>query len=554
MTPQTERRSSPGYGRRSLLDGFHKEAERRWGGDPPSDQSIGVWAERTPVVLDGRPFSFEGHEYLREPYADDHPHQVEKKCTQVGCTVKAILKVLHRAKSRRYKGILYLFPSKTDVLDFSKSRVTPLIDDNPETIGRWIRDTDSASLKQVGSTFLYLRGMQTKLGLKSVPADLVVYDELDEAAQSMVEYAEARLAHSDYKEQWKLSNPTLPDYGIDKAFQTSDQRHWLLKCPACNHWNFLNETFPDCLRTLPGGRVIRACSRCGGELDPAQGQWVAKRPDVTDVRGRHYSQLFSRFVDPGAILKKYRETDKLGEFYNLWLGEAWADARSRLTVEAVLALCGDQGMASSSQDPSSMGVDQGKGLHVVIGGRRRSDPPGEIKYVGQHRDFEELDALMKDFRVTCCVIDAMPETRAARAFAERHRGRVFLNYYNEHQKGSYKWNEQELIVQCNRTESLDASHEQVCPTPRNGVEVVPTIVLPRRVPELEVFAEQLHNTAKKLERDEESGSQRYVYVRLGPDHYRHAFNYEAMARTRTAAPGGTVYETVTERDDRRRTF
>ena len=36
--------------------------------------------------------------------------------------------------------------------------------------------------------------------------------------------------------------------------------------------------------------------------------------------------------------------------------------------------------------------------------------------------------------------------------------------------------------------------------------------------------------AKKLEEDQETGSKRYVYVRLGPDHFRHAFNYEAMAR------------------------
>ena len=36
--------------------------------------------------------------------------------------------------------------------------------------------------------------------------------------------------------------------------------------------------------------------------------------------------------------------------------------------------------------------------------------------------------------------------------------------------------------------------------------------------------------SKKLEEDEETGSKRYVYVKLGPDHFRHAFNYECMAR------------------------
>jgi len=44
------------------------------------------------------------------------------------------------------------------------------------------------------------------------------------------------------------------------------------------------------------------------------------------------------------------------------------------------------------------------------------------------------------------------------------------------------------------------------------------------------FGRRLNNVAKKLEEDEETGSKRYIYVKLGPDHFRHAFNYEAMAR------------------------
>ena len=48
---------------------------------------------------------------------------------------------------------------------------------------------------------------------------------------------------------------------------------------------------------------------------------------------------------------------------------------------------------------------------------------------------------------------------------------------------------------------------------------------------IEEFALHLHNVAKRLEEDEETGSKRYVYVKLGPDHFRHAFNYECIARS-----------------------
>ena len=128
---------------------------------------------------------------------------------------------------------------------------------------------------------------------------------------------------------------------------------------------------------------------------------------------------------------------------------------------------------------------------------------------------------MRTFSVTRCVVDALPETRNARAFAERFKGKVFLNYYNERQKGHYAWNEKELMVSCNRTESLDASHKEINDQ---------SIILPKECEITREFAKHLHNVAKKLEEDEDTGSKRYIYVKLGPDHFRHAYNYEAMAR------------------------
>jgi hypothetical protein len=94
-------------------------------------QSIGAWAEGNPVILDGRPFTFHKHEYLRTPYHDDHPFMVEIKAAQLGLTTKAMLKAMYHARYRDYRGILYLFPSRSDVLDFSKGRISPLIEDNP---------------------------------------------------------------------------------------------------------------------------------------------------------------------------------------------------------------------------------------------------------------------------------------------------------------------------------------------------------------------------------------------------------------------------------------
>ena len=750
---------------------------------------FGDWPVTEKILLDGRQFSFKKHEYLIEPYHDTHPYQVEIKATQLGLTSKALLRVIYGCRYETYRGILYLFPSRTDVTDLSKTRLTPLIEENPDTIGRWIRDTDSANVKKIWNSFLYLRGMKSRIGIKSIPVDFEVFDELDEAPQNAVDMALERMAHSDTGDLLFLSNPTLPDFGIDKLFCVSpdtkiltsdlvhvnasslkigdeligfdenklpenktrcyrrtkvvalkkvflpsvritlengtsvvcskqhrwlnsiggntrfkiakhfkvgdnmiyigtwdvdntrdggwlsgifdgegsvgcskkderrgtatyvsftqnegfvlrnttklldkfgfsyhiheahkegygscyniklkgglperlrfigtfrpcrllpkssilwegrsvgndagatkriliekiedigtveliaietehktyiangllshnsdtDQQFFLLKCSKCNEYTDLVETFPNCLQRVRG-RVIRACQKCGAELDPSVGKWVAKRPSITERRGRQYSQLYSqtKTTTPELILHKFETTDNMTDFYNLKIGLAYVDAANRLSVQEVLACCGDNGMMTESSQGCFMGVDQGANLHVVIG-RHHKSRAGEIIWAGilkgnnendktDESGWLELDALMNRFKVMRCVVDAMPNTKLARNFSDRFRGRVFLCYYNEHQKGSYRWNEKDMIVQANRTESLDASHREI--TTNN-------IVIPRRSDLIQKFAEQMHNVAKRLEVDDETGSQKYVYHRLGADHFRHAFNYESMAR------------------------
>ena len=500
---------------KDFIEDFDLEFGHLYEGVPVS---LGDWAVSTPIILDGKPFTFDRHEYLKEPYADNHKDIVFIKAAQMGLTTLAMLRAFYAARYGNRRGILYLFPSRTDVTEFAKGRIDPLIKENPDTLGKWIRDTDSANIKQVWNAFLYLRGMKSRVGLKSLPIDFLVLDEMDEAPESSIDLAMERLSHSEYKEVLKLSNPTLPDFGVDRAFQQTDQRYWLLECEKCGEYTCLEDTFPKCLLEV-GGRVIRACQRCEAELNPSLGEWVAKHPDVTEKHGYHFSQLFSHYVEPAAILHQFRTTNNMTEFYNLKLGMAYVEATDRLTIQEVLALCTDEENASSDPGPCSMGVDQGKVLHVVIG-KREWNRAGKIVHIGEYEKWEDLDRLMKVFNVSRCVVDAMPETRNARAFAERHRGKVYLCYYTD-QKTPTKWDDQDLTVRTNRTESMDASHAEV----QNA-----RIVLPRSCEVLREFAEHMHNTAKKLEQDEQTGSKRYVYVRLSDDHYRHSCNYEAMAR------------------------
>ncbi|MHC1744972.1 MAG: hypothetical protein AB9873_18365 [Syntrophobacteraceae bacterium] len=85
----SSRPRSPGERKAALFDSLLGEVERRHGfGGHKVPNDIGEWATSLPVMLDGRPFTFRHHEYLVEPYSDNHPYQVEMKATQLGQSPK----------------------------------------------------------------------------------------------------------------------------------------------------------------------------------------------------------------------------------------------------------------------------------------------------------------------------------------------------------------------------------------------------------------------------------------------------------------------------------
>src|SRR5258706_893958 len=62
-------------------------------------EPLALWAQRR-IRLEGKPYSFEGHEYLRAIYDDTSPHVVLSKASQVGGTTRAIIRSGHAGLTR----------------------------------------------------------------------------------------------------------------------------------------------------------------------------------------------------------------------------------------------------------------------------------------------------------------------------------------------------------------------------------------------------------------------------------------------------------------------
>ncbi len=498
------------------------------------DLAIVDWAKT--VSLGAGPFQMAGHEYEIPMLQEEVPRQVYKKGAQMGITEVNVLKSMHGLISGRYpQGVLYLFPTVNDVTDFSKGRFSPLLDDNPE-ISDLVRNTDSVSVKRVRKSMLYLRGARstariegikkTSSQLKGVPVDRIVFDEVDEMDPAMIDLALERLSHSRVKEEAYLSTPSIPDFGIDKLYNESDQRVWMIRCDHCGTETCLELEFPSCILEVSPGKVIRACKKCQKEIFPRNGHWVAQYPQRSkDLTGWWISQLNSAYVDPGKILKVFRDPPNrnLAEVYNSKLGMAYISAENRLTANDVYYCCGQDAISLGELGPCAMGVDVGTLLHVVVGFRPK-EKALQICYLARVSSFNDLHDIARKFNVQCAVVDMEPEIRKAREFQAAEPYDVFLCDYQDHLTSGYSWDEERRLVKVNRTEICDATHDLIS---EPGA-----LILPRRNEEVEIYAKEMSNIAKVLQEDQETGSREYRYRKLGEDHYRHATNYFYLASQR----------------------
>ena len=502
-----------------------------------------AWAVLGKVKLQsGKFFETRKHEYQRGIMQCDHPNQCAKKGAQVGVTEINVLKTIHGHIYGRYPtGTLYLFPTWNDVSDFSKARFNPLIYDNPQiaahvkTINAGGKTMEAATIKKIGNGILYLRSARQTAkieglkgdssSLKSIPVDRIVFDERDVMSDGMVDLALERISHSDVGEVFQLSTPSIPDYGIDLAYQKSDQRVWEIRCRHCNTYTCLELEFPSCLKERKDNSVYRACKKCHKEIFPKDGRWTPQRPEVKDLVGWWISQLNSMFVNPAKILEQFQDPKtNLQEFYNSKLGMAYIAAENRLTKNDVIACCGNDVMSVRSEGPCSMGADIGKNIHVVIGSRLSGGRQLKVIKVATVSSFNDLHDLGRRFGVKCAVLDLYPETRKVREFAASEKYPVFGCDYQERQKGAFAWDERNKVVTVNRTEVCDATHELVMNKGR--------LELPRRSDELDNYIKHMTGIVKVLQEDETTGSKVYRYRRIADDHYRHATNYFYLASTR----------------------
>lgn len=384
------------------------------------------------TFINGKNFSFLGHEYQLRILQEDAPEIVIRKSAQTGISElsmrMALGLVMIMPGSFR---IGYTFPTASFASNYSKTRFGPIISTSPAlSAAVGTDDIDSADTKTFGvGKEIYFKGAATGNAAISTTLDMLIHDEVDFSDQEILGDYHSRLIHSAYKWKIKLSTPTFPGGPIDESFKAS-KRYWnFCRCSHCSHlfipnyydhvripgWDkHLDEIVKENLHLVRHEEAMLLCPDCGkpANLAPDFRQWVCENPSE---RHRAVGFQVQPFDAPTVVTlsdlviasTSYANKSKFKQFS---LGLPAEDAESGLTEDDLTA-AGFEAL----QTPFTthvMGIDLGLTCHFTVGS---TDHEGRLVVVHMERvplaKFRERYwALKAEYRVSITLSDIQPYT------------------------------------------------------------------------------------------------------------------------------------------------
>lgn len=496
------------------------------------------------VTEHGKKIDLAGRPYLLPFYEKAHEEldRISMKSVQVGITEELISEVLYWAEEGL--SVLYVLPTRDIRGDFVKNRIDKTARLSSHHSGQFrfsVGGSDAVGLKHYGRGTLKFVGSNTPNEFLEYPADVLVIDENDRCNAENVAMAEDRISASAHKIRRVVGNPTGEQVGISKLFwEESTAAFWTIPCSECRFrqhidWfaNVVEETEEDVFilrdrEWQPGSftDIRPICISCQRPFDRlALGEYVATYPSRSRV-GRHLDKLFIPTNTLAELWEKFLlallDPVKRQVFHNNYLGYGYTPKGARPDDTLLNAARREYHLPSSGKK-CTMGVDVGnRFLHVRISdhpapGVRRMVYSGTIP---MSDGMTNLDPLMVQYGVDCAAVDWQPETSAAKAFRKRWPGRVYLVRYPTGEKITEikKDAEDPLLLIVDRTQSLDDTMQDLV----RGFNW-----LPAEAAGLDGGAYYMQMKSSVRVYDHIHGVARWENT--GPDHYRHADNYDKVA-------------------------
>lgn len=443
---------------------------------PPPRVTVSEWADRY-RVLDGKSAAIPGQwrtdrvPYLREVMdclSDDHPAEtvVVQASAQVGKTEVWINWAGYTIDICPAPMMLVL-PTVDIATSVSKQRVSTLISATPsvrEKIGTAkSRDSSNTILnKQFPGGMLLIRGANSAAGLRSTPVQYLALDEIDgyppdvDGEGDPVDLAVNRTKTFPRRKIFLCSTPTYKEGRIDKAYQETDQRVYMVPCPHCG----AEQRMKLGQLKWPSGKPHLAkyqCQVCEDLIPESKkswmvenGRWVATNPDADPSKvGFHISQLYSLLGGESSgwgkiatsFVEAKRDTGRLKTFVNTVLGEPWQEKGSQPDYEKLFLRRSDYARGTVRADALVLtaGVDvQADRLECEVVGWGEGQRSWSVDYIVIPGDpalddvWDALDEVLErdwqhelgsTLRISAMAIDSGFSTQNVYKFCRRHSPR-----------------------------------------------------------------------------------------------------------------------------------
>lgn len=458
----------------------------------------------------GELLDFKDHVFMVDIYNDWSPKIVGKKAAQVTWSTTMNHKMLWAAKNIGLD-IIYSMPTADEVREMVSGKTNRLIAHN-KIYQRWTEDKDTVEQKKVGNHMIYYRGTMTERAALAIPADLYVSDETDRSDQTIVEQYSSRLQHSKFAWEWRFSNPSVPENGVDKWWQESDQKEWFVQCEGCNRDQILSM---EHIR-----EESYKCEKCGRILNQRKGRWIKRFRD-RDISGYHTSLLMCPWISPTRVLQLKKEKSEQ-YFSNFVLGEPYVGSGNYLPRHILFSnLTQEQNPQDS---PSVIGVDTGKNIHFVVGNKYG------LFFNGSYKNYEPVEGILKRQPNSIAVIDQGGDITAPRELQEKFPGRVYLCAFVQAQDVAPKWKEEIGFVNTDRNKAIQLVVDEFTEhrIPLFGLQA-----------DWSEYADHWGHLYRVLEEDER-GRRRYIWERNAADHFALATVYWRMGMDKIAGGEGEI--------------
>lgn len=389
----------------------------------------------------GEVLDFHKYRFMYEIYSDRSNLICAMKCAQVGFTTYEILKSAHECK---FEGIdiVYVLPTDADVKTFSGGKTNKILGNNP-VMGAWTKDKDSVEQKQFGDHTVYYRGSWTNRAALSLTAQKLVVDEYDRCKQDIVEQYDSRLQSVANPKKAFFSNPSMPDFGVHKWIQKSDDKKWHVT-HSCGKRFVMDENCVDYKA------LIYRCPLCKGEITDEErrmGDWYDKNDNKwngTIQTGDAWSGwTIPLWIAPWMPAYKIAEMkrEKTPEFFaNFVAGQPYLNTNDMLSQPILVSNLLDR--ENDQTGRIVIGVDTGHNIHYTVGNKQGIFYHGYVNSVAENEALEhpihnydpynELEHLLKvRFPRSILIADQGGDLIGIRKLQAKYKGRVFLCWFTK---------------------------------------------------------------------------------------------------------------------------